>query len=264
MHGLAGSISVPLTCKEDWSECCNRWDSSKADSLHHATFWRDTETRVLRRHRVVNSVSQGMMFFPRNQGTCLSTRVSYRVRTLQLFAGNPCGMRISGEIMNLRYSYGGCENGRSRGCERGKNELFSHPRKNNVPHPCENNIFLCRPLFAWISCDYHDIRRVCRSSMPKRALYILRARYYNPVALVSTRALALLARPEFNWTMPRTSLKSLSTSVVPSVQLITCILSERRDQRVRSSFGHSGGIVLQGICLLRLLLISIVRNATVG
>ena len=34
-------------------------------------------------------------------------------------------MRISGEIMNLRYSYGGCENGRSRGCERGKMR-YSH------------------------------------------------------------------------------------------------------------------------------------------
>jgi len=51
------------------------------------------------------------------------------------------GVRISGEIMNLRYSYGVCENGRSRGCERGKNEIFSHPRKNNVSHPCEHIFF---------------------------------------------------------------------------------------------------------------------------
>jgi len=39
-----------LTCREDWSECCNRWNASKADSLHHATLG-DTETRALRRHK---------------------------------------------------------------------------------------------------------------------------------------------------------------------------------------------------------------------
>jgi len=52
--------------------------------------------------------------------------------------------------MNLRYSYGGCENGRSRGCERGKNEIFSH-RKNNVSHPCEH-IFFRWVLFFFDVC----------------------------------------------------------------------------------------------------------------
>ena len=129
---LAGSISVPLTCREDWRECCNRWDASKADSLHHATLGE------IQKHGYCDAIEstvslQGMMFFPLCRRRDDPESGYLFVDKSRLFAGNPCGMRISGEIMNLRYSYGGCE--------RGKNELFSHPRKNNVPHPCENNIF---------------------------------------------------------------------------------------------------------------------------
>ena len=107
----------------------------------------------------VSTVSlQRMMFFPlcrRRDDPESGYLFADKVRTLQLFAGNPCEVRTSGEIMNLRYSYGGCERGKMR---------YSHTRKNNVSHPCEHNIFRGGGSFCCLL--QHDLVGFACSSGP--------------------------------------------------------------------------------------------------